>query len=716
MPATIDIGIMQAFLRQLRLRMERLDLVPRSQFARVTCYLVIVDFVFFALERLFSLLHSSFGSKLAGWIWFLSAVVAIMLCVLAVRWLKTRLLWRLRNRLIVTYVFIGAIPVVLLIAMGFISLYLFAGQFANFVVTSELNLRLQSLQQGNAAIAYGAAMRMENGQSPADMLRGMQERNSFGTNRIICIWNNDALVAPCVGSKLSMPFSRRSGDKLQNGLLVQDHGQLYLRAITTMQAHHATLTVISSELLGHDLLEQIAAGLGEITLYSRKIRPQQLRKGEQEELQATPDDNAEYNLHAVYSVGLLPEPTNILDREIKFGTPLFVMDWATGQRGEISSALRVRTRPSLLYGRLFGAMGQFAQGIEYLLFFLLFIFTLIVALALVVGGRLTRSMTYAVAQLYDATGRVNRGDLSHRIPVKSNDQLAELAQSFNSMTASLDHLLQEQREKQKLENELVIAQEVQAQLFPRASSELESLEVHGFCRPARTVSGDYYDFLTVNSETLILAVGDVSGKGISAALLMATIHSAVRAYSLEGIPLVREMMAVGSSSNSEIIMASRAQGAEVSPGKLLALLNHQLYQSTPQEKYATMFLGFYDGLKRQLTYSNAGHLPPILLRSDGSTRRLDCGGTVVGMFDDCTYPEASVELYDGEIFLAYSDGVTEPENDYGEFGEQRLIELVWANRHLSLARITEIVTAAVDDWIGDNEQPDDITLVLARAR
>lgn len=707
---------MQAFLRQLRLRMERLDLVPRSQFARVTCYLVIVDFVFFALERLFSLLHSSFGSKLAGWIWFLSAVVAIMLCVLAVRWLKTRLLWRLRNRLIVTYVFIGAIPVVLLIAMGFISLYLFAGQFANFVVTSELNLRLQSLQQGNAAIAYGAAMRMENGQSPADMLRGMQERNSFGTNRIICIWNNDALVAPCVGSKLSMPFSRRSGDKLQNGLLVQDHGQLYLRAITTMQAHHATLTVISSELLGHDLLEQIAAGLGEITLYSRKIRPQQLRKGEQEELQATPDDNAEYNLHAVYSVGLLPEPTNILDREIKFGTPLFVMDWATGQRGEISSALRVRTRPSLLYGRLFGAMGQFAQGIEYLLFFLLFIFTLIVALALVVGGRLTRSMTYAVAQLYDATGRVNRGDLSHRIPVKSNDQLAELAQSFNSMTASLDHLLQEQREKQKLENELVIAQEVQAQLFPRASSELESLEVHGFCRPARTVSGDYYDFLTVNSETLILAVGDVSGKGISAALLMATIHSAVRAYSLEGIPLVREMMAVGSSSNSEIIMASRAQGAEVSPGKLLALLNHQLYQSTPQEKYATMFLGFYDGLKRQLTYSNAGHLPPILLRSDGSTRRLDCGGTVVGMFDDCTYPEASVELYDGEIFLAYSDGVTEPENDYGEFGEQRLIELVWANRHLSLARITEIVTAAVDDWIGDNEQPDDITLVLARAR
>src|SRR5437870_12898112 len=108
------------------------------------------------------------------------------------------------------------------------------------------------------------------------------------------------------------------------------------------------------------------------------------------------------------------------------------------------------------------------------------------------------------------------------------------------MTASIEKLIIEQKEKQRLENELVIAQEVQAQLLPQEISQLESLEVHGFCRPARTVSGDYYDFLALNSDRLILAVGDISGKGISAALLMATIHSAVRAYSLEGAPLLRE--------------------------------------------------------------------------------------------------------------------------------------------------------------------------------
>ncbi len=157
-------------------------------------------------------------------------------------------------------------------------------------------------------------------------------------------------------------------------------------------------------------------------------------------------------------------------------------------------------------------------------------------IALIIGTRMTRTVTGAVAQLYDATKHVDRGDFSHRIPVKSTDQLAQLSLSFNSMTESIEKLIQEQKEKQRLEGELAIAQEVQAQLFPRQVTELESLEVHGFCRPARTVSGDYYDFLTASSHKLILAVGDISGKGISAALLMATIHSAVRAYSIESLP------------------------------------------------------------------------------------------------------------------------------------------------------------------------------------
>ena len=158
------------------------------------------------------------------------------------------------------------------------------------------------------------------------------------------------------------------------------------------------------------------------------------------------------------------------------------------------------------------------------------------------------------------------------------------------------------------------------------------------------------------------------------------------------------------------------EGADVCPGSLLGRLNHHLYESTPPEKYATLFLAMYEGRTHRLTYSNGGHLPPILIGTDGTIRRLEAGGTVVGLFDQVTYDEGSCEMHPGEIFLAYSDGVTEPENDFGEFGEARLIDIVRENRHLPLPQISQIVTMAVDDWIGDNEQPDDVTLVLARAR
>ena len=164
------------------------------------------------------------------------------------------------------------------------------------------------------------------------------------------------------------------------------------------------------------------------------------------------------------------------------------------------------------------------------------------------------------------------------------------------------------------------------------------------------------------------------------------------------------------------MLASESGGTEASPATLLTLLNHQLYESTPAAKYATLFLGIYDGATRRLNYANGGHLPPILISGDGSSQLLSCGGTVVGLFDNLSFPEATVQLRPGDMLVAYTDGVTEPENDYGEFGEERLIQLVRENRHLPLERITEIVAAAVADWIGDNEQPDDVTLVLARAR
>jgi phosphoserine phosphatase RsbU/P len=338
-------------------------------------------------------------------------------------------------------------------------------------------------------------------------------------------------------------------------------------------------------------------------------------------------------------------------------------------------------------------------------------FAIVVLIALLIGIGLTRKITYSVANLYRATQFINRGDFSHRIDVRAKDQLAALQVSFNSMTDNLEKLIAEQKEKERLQSELEIAHEVQAQLFPRSNVGTSTLELHGICRPARIVSGDYYDFLSYGPEQVMVAVGDISGKGISAALLMATIHSAVRAYEQEQLVSVGMAAAYGTNSR---IAAYEARVAPPSPAQMLWLLNRHLFQSTQPEKYATLFLGFYDDEKHRLTYANAGHLPPIVLSADGAVRRLQTGGTVVGLFPDCEYAEETVELYPGDIFIAFSDGITEPENEFGEFGEDRLIETVVAHRLQPLERITEHVISAVQDWIGSTEQPDDITVVLAR--
>jgi len=718
---------------ELESKLRDKGLWPETRIARAGVYVLGLDILIFVVELLTERLLPRVAASLVGWVSTLSILAIALFAVVAYRWLKRQLLWRLRNRLIVTYVFIGVIPVILLVSISLLTLYLLAGQFANFVVMSEITSHLRSMEASNKAIAGELAQEAAGGAGPtAESIAGMRSHDSDWTRRQVCAWygrqSRPACSGPAGTAAFDASFSSMKGDFAG---IVRERGTLYLRASTDVDTRSGTLRVISSEPLDKVFLDNIAKQLGEITLYgateiettgpessgaNREASGVHLTVGGSNEPGTAISAGNGRPLQRSFNSGTVPGASGTFDRQISFGTPLPVIDWATGKDPSAGAIVTVQTRPSLLYERLFAEVGGFAKAVEDILLFIAIVFGIIELLALFIGTRLTRSITYAVAQLYEATKHINRGDFTHRIEVKSSDQLATLANSFNSMTSSLERLMKEQKEKQRLENELAIAQEVQAQLFPREVSQLETLEVHGFCRPARTVSGDYYDFLALDSDKLILAVGDVSGKGISAALLMATIHSAVRAYSLEGVPLLREAATVGIASGSELMLTSELRGLEGSPGSLLGLLNHQLYESTPQEKYATLFLGIYDGAARQLIYTNGGHLPPILLSEDGSTQQLSCGGTVVGLFRDVAYPEATAQLRRGDIFIAYSDGVTEPENDYGEFGEQRLIDIVRENRNLPLTRITEIVTSAVDDWIGDNEQPDDVTLVLARAR
>jgi sigma-B regulation protein RsbU (phosphoserine phosphatase) len=321
------------------------------------------------------------------------------------------------------------------------------------------------------------------------------------------------------------------------------------------------------------------------------------------------------------------------------------------------------------------------------------LFLLVEAASLWAGIRVTRSMTGAVHEIYEGTRRVKEGDFSYRIPVKGNDQLAEMGASFNTMTENLGQLIVVAKEKERLQSELEIASEVQNQLFPKDVPSAKTLQLKGVCKPARMVSGDYYDFMTLPGSELAFAIGDVAGKGISAALLMATIQSTMRTQ-------------LSATNNGDVLHFSAA--------KLVAQLNKQLYANTTPEKYATFFFAIYDEARKSLTYTNAGHLSPMLVRN-GEFTDLKPSGTVVGAFPFAKYEERTVELEQGDIVVAYTDGIVEPENPYGEmFGEDRLKDYILRYGRTDSSEIIARTMDAVIQWTGSDELSDDMTMIVAR--
>jgi sigma-B regulation protein RsbU (phosphoserine phosphatase) len=636
-------------------------------------------------------------------------VFAFVGLVTLCRWGYRPLVWRLRNRLIVTYLFIGVMPILLLLLMSGLAGFLFAGQFATYVVISDLHSELQHLQAANDALAAQLFPLERSGKLDeriaGEFTRASDER--FPGRTVTLSRNGKGFVLSTGGELLKRtPASIPDFIRADFTAFVVDYDGLHLRAIRLYPERGRGIALISDIPITPNLLIPTAERLGTVAL----VPPDQT--GNSGKLR-------QRDGRMPVRAGKVPPGSHWFDIILSFPTFFNVVDWQTGEKQE-RGVIYVATRPSVLYATLFETMGDNYLFVRDGLLAIAIFFGIIEIVALYIGVRLTRSMTASVGELYRATEHVNQGDLSHRIHLQGRDQMAALGHSFNSMTGSLAKLIQEQKEKQRLENELSIAYEVQELLFPGQVTDLPSLQVHGVCVPARTVSGDYYDFIPLGSDRLVLAVGDISGKGISAALLMATVHAFVRAYSIEPEMALSPASLPASltyASHEDPRMYYRGDGSaesQVAPAMLMTTLNYQLYRSTPAAKYATLFLGCYDAKARVLTYCNAGHLPPIILRATGEVFRLTVNGTVVGLFDGVTYDESTLVMQPGDIFVAYSDGVTEPENEFGEFGEERLVELIQEHRNKPLPRITEIVAGAVADWIGTVEQPDDVTIVLAR--
>ncbi len=261
--------------------------------------------------------------------------------------------------------------------------------------------------------------------------------------------------------------------------------------------------------------------------------------------------------------------------------------------------------------------------------------------------------------------------------------------TYEGMKRQIEASYRALREKEALEREVAIAREVQRELLPRDVPEVEGLELAGFCRPAVGVGGDFYDFVPAGRERVGLVVGDVAGKGIPAALLMAGIQASMRSLAMPDLP----------------------------PRELFGRLNRTLSRSISDSRYATLFFAWFDGGERSLTYCNAGHLQPIVVGRSGR-ETLPGGGRPIGMLDDSSWEQESRRLDRGDLLALFTDGIVEAPagSDGEEFGVDRLAGVLEASRELDLEALLVAVDEAVSRWTAGAAPHDDRTLVLARAR
>jgi phosphoserine phosphatase RsbU/P len=698
------------------------------------------------------------------------------------RWLKRRLLWRVRRRLVITYLFVGLTPIVLLLLLGVLTVLVGLNQVMTRVVRVHLAAEERQAQAAARALAEtlvrqpqgasdargaqvwldervrllqaslpgarvaawrgaeadgGAAFEGRpaqlSGEPAGEEVRGVGEDATPPGGPLPAWvasraeWRGLSYVAPGEGETngFGSPSLRALARARDGGREVLVLVTVPVSRASVARLRENTGVVVHPYFLGAEGTE-IVVRPGWFGLNSASIGDPAAQRRDPENPFGTYIVRGDRVTRLDFRRDQLGEPVNTSSFVILPAT-----NWATGEVS-MRAAFMAEFSAWAVARQLFedsGIGGVLQRAVAIFAVF----FLVLELLALLSAAWMTRAVTVAVHRLHRATEYIKRGDFSHRVRVRSRDQLGELAEAFNEMSANIEGLLRERVERERLEREIEIAAEVQAQLFPREVPRVEGARVVGECRAARGVAGDYYDFVEVAPGLVAVALGDVSGKGIGAALVMSNLQAALRAQATilsERLKLVRR--AASAAGAQAVTAAAGAVAAEPDGGgempcgvtgtddacaveQMAASINDQLCRSTDSNRFATVFLALYDARTRTLRYTNAGHNAPMLVRASGEVERLEAGGTVLGAFEWARYEEASVRLAAGDLVLIFSDGLTEARDASGEeFGDERLARLAASRRDLSAGELREAVFREIDAWAAGRERDDDQTVVLLK--
>jgi sigma-B regulation protein RsbU (phosphoserine phosphatase) len=598
------------------------------------------------------------------------------------RW-RGQLLWSLRNRLIVAYIFIAFVPIILLLILAVLAGQIIYSQLGAYILYEDIQRRVEMLSATSAHLAASEAT------MPASIDEETLEQMLRAQAQAV---QRRELPGLAINFRVDPEYFRRitsNKGKSFSGL-VQSRNSLRLSSMEQVDTPHGKRVIELSVPVTTEFLEGLAPDLGPIIVtLSEKVEGNSARS-------AVRIGSNDYRSVAriLTHQRVLAEKESWIDPSVDGFSKLEAT--YVPNTGEVQVKHPVfaffNARASQLNRRIFASVGEFSDAKFFGLKVVSVFFLLIEIAAFVIGMVLTRAITRTISSLYRATLFVKEGNFSHRVLVERKDQLGVLGESFNGMTGSINRLINEQKQLQQLENEIVIAREVQDQLFPRNLPHLEGVEMEAICRAARSVSGDYYDFIQLDRTHVAFAIADISGKGISAALLMASLQAALRS----------QLLVPGSEN--------------MSTAELVARLNIHLVRNTGDDRFATFFIAIYDTASRKLRYTNAGHLPAFCL-SDGPAIYLAEGGIVLGVVEDYPFEEGCVIVPPDAVLIGYSDGLIEPENAYGEqFGIGRLEAAAQRVRLGSPLKIAESLMTATEEWCGTSVQADDMTVIVAKLR
>jgi serine phosphatase RsbU (regulator of sigma subunit)/predicted PurR-regulated permease PerM len=674
------------------------------------------------LSRLAKIYFSIIGflllSSILGWKWLepfqiiaelACAVLTIYYAFRILRRLFRKFLWRIRRKLVLSYIFIGFVPIFLVVLLFLLGSYIFLGQTTSEILNSSLDAFVLQVKNQTEHLSHLTEfLGNENGLHRWLTELTVEDR-AWLQDADIWLTTDDHTVVLQGDGSYDLPQWAQGHEF--SGLIIRN-GNPYIAAVhldTSKNRSMQFLVPVNSR-----LLELMSNKIDADIRYLRLAR-----EGAKDELNQTirssgrqplwpkwwdfpiwwlsmPD---QYDWESGQKLHVLEDDAEKKVNKDRFqtndhGATLLVEAEKTNNPRSSVGAFVVTTHFTRVYQHIFSRSTTLQKFVYALMVSVAIFFLFIELLSVIFGFLLARSITASVHNLFDGTLRIKAGDLNYKIKVASRDQLGDLAISFNSMTESIRDLMVERTEKERLSESLRIARQMQQNLLPREVSSLGQLEISAMNIPAQEVCGDYYDIIRNGENEVGIIVADVSGKGPSAALYMAEVKGVV--------------LSVSQST--------------VMPRELLLKANSILGPTLDAKNFITMTYAMLDAQKRTMRLSRAGHNPVLHYRyAEDKIDIIQPGGIGLGlarngMFEK-TLEEVECKLHSGDVLVFYTDGLTEAMNEQNQlYGLPRLHQILLQNRQLSAEEIKIAIMRDLQFFLQNNAPQDDVTLVLLKVR